>query len=125
MKDPGHESRVLDAYAKSQRPHPRQIIGAALQFLEHKLGLQIVGRQQICQTLRVVPAAATPGDLAQIEAIVNAVVDKWRQALLIDGVPQAKLRGNTPVEPIQDRQPVAPFRGRGEPEEFDRLHVLE
>ena len=57
------------------------------QLLEHKLGLDVVGGEQVRQTLGVISAAATPGNVAQVESVVNAKVDKRRQALLVNGIP--------------------------------------
>ncbi|MEL7207732.1 MAG: DUF3427 domain-containing protein, partial [Actinomycetota bacterium] len=61
----------------------------------------------------VVAAAPGPGDLPQVEAVVDAPVGERHQPVLVDGVPQPQLGRNPVVEPVQDVEPVAAFGGGG------------
>jgi hypothetical protein len=56
---------------------------------------------------------------------VDAVVDEGRQALLVDGVPQAQLSGDPTAEQLHHRQPIAALRRGGEAEQLPWLEVIE
>ena len=56
---------------------------------------------------------------------MNAEVRERRQPLLVDGVPEAQFGGDAIVEPIEQRQAVAPLGRRGQPEQFDGPDVLQ
>ena len=55
--------------------------------------------RRFVRALDVVAAAAPPRDVAQVQAVVDAVVDEGRQAVLIDRIPQAQLGRDAIVEP--------------------------
>ena len=101
LKTRAMKLRVLDADAEAERAHPREIVDAAAQLLHHLPRPGVVRREQVRQALDVVAAAAAPGDLAQIEAVVDAVVDERRRAVLVDGVPEPQLGGDPVVEPVE------------------------
>ena len=107
----------------TQKPSARILRGSSTRrhhLGEHLPGPGIVRRQQVRQPLDVVAPTAPPWNLPQIETVVDAVVGERRQALLVDGVPQPKLGGDSIVEPVQQRETVAALRRRGEPQQLDR-----
>ena len=67
----------------------------------------------------VVAVPATPRNLAQVDAVVDAVVRERDEAVLLDRVPEPQFGGDAVAEPVQDRQAVGPLGRRGEPEELD------
>ena len=75
--------------------------------------------------LDVVAPASLPGDVGQVEAVVDAEVHERRQLLLVDGVPEAQLGGDAVVEPVEDGQAVAALGGGGEAEQLDGGEVVE
>jgi hypothetical protein len=85
----------------------------------------VVGGEEIRQSVHVVAAAANPVDVAQIEAVVDAVVGEGREVALVDGVPDSELCGDAVVEPVEDREAVASFGSGGEAQELGGLHVVE
>ena len=88
----------------TQKPSARispWFVDVSVELLEHLARPDIVGGVEPVETLDVVAAAAPPGDVAQVEAVVDAVVDEGRQAVLVDGVPQAQLGGDAVVEPMR------------------------
>src|ERR1700730_6125523 len=90
-EDSRHEACVVNADAKAERPHPGEVIYALLELLENETGPGVVRGEDVRQAFGVVPAAAPPGDVTQVRVVVNAVVDKGREALLIDRIPKAQL----------------------------------
>jgi hypothetical protein len=58
------------------------------------------------EPLDVVAATAAPRHVAQIEAVVDAVVDERREALLVDRVPEPQLGRDAPAEPLEHGQAV-------------------
>ena len=56
---------------------------------------------------------------------MNAVVDERDKALLVDRVPETQLSGDPAVEPIEQREAVAAFRGRRQTEKLHGLDMLE
>ena len=59
-----------------------------------------------------------PGDVAQVEAVVDAVVGEGGEVLLVDGVPDSEFGGYAVVEPVEDGEAVASLGGGGEAEEL-------
>jgi hypothetical protein len=55
---------------------------------------------------------------------VDTEVRKGRQALLVNGVPETEFGGDAIVEPVEQRQAVAPFWRRGEAEQLGGLNSL-
>ena len=66
-----------------------------------------------------------PWDVAQVEAVVDAVVGEGGEVLLVDGVPDSEFGGDAVVEPVEDGEAVASLGGGGEAEELGWLHVVE
>lgn len=86
---------------------------------------KIVGSHQVGQAGDVVAAPTPPGDPAQVEPVVDAIIEKRAQPVLIDGVPEAKFGGDPIAEPVQQRQPVAALGCRGQPKQLDRVDSIE
>ena len=120
-----HELGVLDAHAEPEGPHGGGVVDVTGHLGHHQPSPRIGGRVEVREAPDVVPATALPGDVGQVESVVDAEVEERRQPVLIDGVPQAQLSRDALVEPVQQRQPIAAFGGRSEPEQFDGLHVVE
>ena len=72
----------------------------------------------------VVAVSAAPWDVAQVDAVVDAVIGERRESMLFDRVPQAKLGGDAVAEPVQDRQAIGTFRRRGQSEQFPRRELV-
>ncbi len=125
MKRVRHEARVLDADAEAERAHPGGVVHAPRELLEDESGPGVAAGEEVGELLHVVAAAPPPGNVAQVEAIVDAVVGEGHEAMLVDGVPESQLGGDAPVEPAEDGQSVASLGGRGEAEELARPHVVE
>ena len=124
VEQPRHVARVLDAHAESERPHPTCVIDARGELRGGPVRAQAsVAVSRFDRPCRVVSATPLPGDLAQVQAVVDAVVGERREAVLGDRVPEAKLGGDPVVEPAEDRQAVAPLGSGGEAEELDGLHA--
>ena len=85
----------------------------------------IIGSQEVGKAFDIVAAPASPRDVAQVEAIVDSVVNESHQPLLIDRIPEAKLGRNAPFEPFEDRQSIASLRCRGKPKQLNRPHVVK
>ncbi len=120
-----HEPGVRDADAEAEGAHPTQVIDPARELLQHAARPRIVAGQQLREAVDVVATTPTPRDLAQVEAVVDAVVQEGREALAIDRVPEPQLGRDPSIEPVQHREAVAPLGRRGESEELARREVGE
>ena len=125
VEDAGHESGVVDADAKAQRAHGSAGFHALIEAGYHLLRPEVVGRELVRKSAHVVAAPSRPGDVAQVEAVVDAVVGEGREVLLVDGVPHAEFGGNPVVEPVKDGEAVAAFGRRRQSKKLHRLHVVE
>lgn len=123
-EDAGHEPGVVDAHAEAEGAHARDVVGAAGHLLQDQAGPGVVAGEQVGEAVDVVAAAAAPGDVAEVQAVVDAVVGEGDQAVLVDGVPQAQLGGDAAVEVVEHRETVRAFRRRGEPELRWKSHAL-
>src|SRR3954453_2691633 len=71
------------------------------------------------------PVPRFQGTSLKVDPVMNAVVRKRREVLLIDGVPDAQFSGNSAVEVSKDIEAVCPL-GRGcQPEQLYGLQVLQ
>lgn len=120
----GHEAGVVDAHAEPEAAH-RGRGGVLLHLLDDEASPGVGARVGGAEGVDVVAPASLPGDVAQVEAVVDAEVHEGRQLLLVDGVPQAQLGGDAVVEPVEDGQAVAPLGGGGEAEQLDGGEVVE
>ena len=111
----------------TQNPRARIVDGVGVlgDLLHDEPSPRVGAGVGVAQRVDVVAAATPPRDVAQVEAVVDAEVQERRQVLLVDGVPEPKLGGDAIVEPVQDRQPVAAFRGCGQAEQLDGREVVE
>ena len=93
----------------TQNPRARIVAGVGVlgDLLDDEAGPGVGAGVGVAEGLDVVAPASAPGDVAEVEAVVDAEVEERRQVLLVDGVPEAQLGGDAVVEPVQDRQAVA------------------
>ena len=82
-------------------------------------------REDVREAVDVVSAASLPGDLAEVQAVVDPVVGERREPVLIDRVPEAELGRDSVVEPLEHRESVAAFRCGGQRQELDRPQLLQ
>jgi hypothetical protein len=115
---------VLDAHAEPEGPHRRDV-GVLVDLVNDEPRPGIRAGVGGAERVDVVAAATPPRDVAQVDAVMDAEVQKRRQVLLVDCVPQPQLGRDAIVEPVQDRQPVAALRGGGQSEQLDRRQGLE
>jgi hypothetical protein len=90
---------MRNADAEAERPHGVDVVDLGGKLRDHQARPDVVGREQIRETIDVVPAAAAPGDLPEIEPVVNTVVNERGQPVLVDGVPEAQLGSDPVIEP--------------------------
>jgi hypothetical protein len=126
-----HELGVRDADAETQGS---SLAGPAVnprKVLQDQLGATVCPRVQRPQAgadiealeLDEVIAASSPRDLVQIDCVAMPVVLERGQELLVEGVPEADLRGSAAVEPAPDVPSVGTLGRGGQPEEETRLQV--
>lgn len=120
----GHELGVLDAHAEPETPH-RGWIPVLGDLVHDEPRPRVRARVHVGERGGVVATTSAPRDLRQIKTIVDPVVEKRGQVLLVDRIPQAEFCRDAVVEPVEDRQPVAAFRGRRQSEQFDRIKMVE
>ena len=99
VEDARHVSGVSDAHAKPEGPNHGRIARAAIQFLQHDACVSVVYRQHFSKALDVVPTAASPRHVSKIGVVVNSVVDKRCQPMLVNCVPKPKLGSDAVTEP--------------------------
>ncbi len=86
---------------------------------------QVVAGVDVGQLGGVVAAASPPGDVAEVGAVVDAVVVERREQVLLQGIPQSQFDGHATVEPPEDVEGIGPF-GRGcQTEQMRRPEVVE
>lgn len=124
-EDPGHEPGMRDADAEPEGAHGPYVGHVAAKRIEHTTCDGVVRRQHVRESIDIVATATAPGHLPQIGSVGNAEVGERYEPLLLDRVPEPELGRDPTVEPIQHRDAVSPFRGRGETEQFDRCDVIE
>ena len=73
----------------------------------------------------VVAGAATPRNVAEVESVVNTVVGEGREELLVDRIPQPKLRSDASIEEAENVESIGALGSRREPEQLARIEVLE
>ena len=120
-----HEFGVFDADAEAESAHRGGIVGKARYLLHHRPRPGVGTGVHVAQRLDVITLAPTPRNLGQVESVVDAVVHERAQPLLVDGIPEPKFGGDAVVEPMQDRQIIAAFGSRCQPQEFAGLDVVE
>src|SRR5262249_22831369 len=94
-------------------------------LLDDKASPGVGARVCVAQRLDVVAPPAAPGNISEVEAVVDAEVEERRQVLLVDRIPEPQLRRNAVVEPVEDRQAVAALGSGGEPEQLDGNEVVK
>ncbi len=67
----------------------------------------------------------TPGNLAQVDSIMDPEVEEGHQAVLVNGIPEAQLCCDVATEPVQDVQAIAQLGRGGHSQEFDRADVTQ
>ena len=120
-----HELGVLNADTETEGAHRGRVISETRYFLHDLSRPSICTGVQAAQCLNVVALAATPGDVGEVESVVDAEIHEGREALLVDGIPQPQFGGNAIIEPVKDRQVVAAFRCGRKPKDLTRLHVVK
>lgn len=120
-----HVARMVDAHAEAQRAHLRRIGHVLPELREDQVRALIVAGEHVAQSRQVIALAAPPLHGPQIDAVVDAVVGKRAQVLLIDGVPQPQLGGDAILEPREHGQAVGALRSGGETEQLDWPQVFE
>jgi hypothetical protein len=120
----GHESCVLDAHAEAETAH-RRWLGMVGDLLDDEPGPGVGAGVCVAESFYVVALATTPGDLAEVEPVVDAEVEERCEVLLVDGIPETQFGSDAVVEPVQDRQAVASLGGGCESQELDGREVVE
>ena len=112
----------------TQNPSARMLAHVGDPFAELRDQLadpDVVGRVDVRQGADVVALPSTPRNVAEVQAVVDPVVDERHQILLVDGVPHPQLSGDPTVEVAEDVEPVGALGGGGQAEQLDRLNVFE
>ena len=112
---PSHEASVVDRDAEAEASHSGRV-SALGNLMDNETSPGVGTRVRDAQRFDVVAAPASPRDHTKVETVVNAEVHEWREVLLGDCVPQSQLGGDPVVKPVQNRQGVAAFWRRREPE---------
>ena len=120
----GHEVGVGDADAEAEGPHRRgvDVVG---ELVQHEAGPGVVAGVEVLECRDVVALAPPPGDVGEVEAVVDAEVLERREVLAVDGVPEAQLGGDAIVEPLQDGATVAALGVAVRPSSSQRRQVAE
>jgi hypothetical protein len=105
---------VVDADAEAEDAHGGGV-GVAGELGEDAAGPGVIGGVELLEAKGVVAAAAAPGDVAEVEAVVDAEVLEGGEAVLVDGVPEAELGGDAVVEPVEDGEAGGALGGFCEP----------
>jgi hypothetical protein len=119
-----HEARVLDAHAEPQAAHARGV-GVLGDVLHDESRPGVGARVHGAEGVDVVAAPASPRDAPQVETVVDPEVHERGKMLLVDRVPEPKLRRHAIVEPLQDRKAVTALGRRGEAEQLPRTKMVE
>ena len=110
---------------KPECSHGRWVPDALAKLLDDLADPHVVGGVDVREGSDVVAGAPPEGHLPEVEAVVDAVVGERHEVLLIDGVPDAQLGGDAPVEEVLDVEPVGTFRCGRQAEQFPRLKSFE
>ena len=123
-----HEPRVLDGHAEPQRPHVVHVshipVHAAQDVVGALLRHALAERVQVAQ-LRPVISAPHPAQVVQIHGVRHAEVLERAQQLAIDGLRQADLRRDAPVEILVDVLTVHALRRGGQAQQHPGLEVRQ
>ena len=120
----GHEAGMFDAHAEAERSHLGRVDVLA-DFLDDEASPRVGAGVGGAERLDVVALSPPPWDVAEVDPVVDTVVEERRQVLLVDRIPQSELGGDPVVEPVQDGQPVAALRCCGETEQLDGTEMVE
>lgn len=120
-----HEASVPNADAEAQRSHVRRIAHLLSDLLDHAPSPRVVGGQNVGQLVDVITTAALPGHFSKVNAVVDTEVVERREVLLVDRVPDAKLRRDSSVEVPENIQAVGSLWCCSEPEKLDGLQTRE
>ena len=129
--DPGrlemsrHELRMPDVDAEAEGPHSGNVRHPIGGSRHDQPGPGVVRREDVRKPPNVVAPPAPPGNARQVEAVGETVVEKRNEPMLVDGVPEPELRRDASVEPVEDREPVAPLRGRRHSEQLERPDTFQ
>ena len=116
---------MRDADTEPEAPNLCRVSGTPVEFLEDHPCVGIIGGQHLGEALDVIAGPAPPGDVSQIGVVVDAVVNKRREAVLVNRIPEPQLRRNPITEPAQHRQAIASLRCGREAEELPRRYMLK
>jgi hypothetical protein len=117
--------RVPDAHAVPERSHLERIRDFASHLFDHETCPSVVGSENVLKSRDVVPLSPTPRNAAEVDPIVDPVIREWREIFLVNGIPETQLCGDPTIEVTEDIYAVSPFRCRREPEQLNRLEMLE
>ena len=115
---------MLDADAESETPNLRGVARAAGKLLEDDAGVGVICRKHFGEAFYIVARSTAPRHIPQVGVIVNAVIDKRSEPVLIDRVPEPHFCRNSVAKPAQHRQAVAAFGCGGETEQLHGIDVL-
>ena len=118
-----HERGVLDADAEPEAPHRSEVVDVVVELVEDEPGPRVIPGVDVAERGDVVAVAAPPRHVAQVDAVVDAVVGERGEPVLLDGVPEPEFGRDAVAEPVQDRQAVGSLRRGGEPEQLRGLQV--
>ena len=71
-----HELGVLNADAKAESPHSAWVCNRPPNLLKDAARPHITGSKKVRQSVNVVADSATPRDISQVEAVMDAVVEE-------------------------------------------------
>ena len=94
-------------------------------LFDHATRPGVICGQHVGERHHVVARSTAPGDVAKVETVVDAEVGERSKVLLVDRVPEPKLRCDPTVEVTEDVEPVGAFRCRRQAEQLARLQMFE
>ncbi len=112
---------MADADAEPERSHTRGVAHLLADLFEHSPSPGVVCGEHVGELGDVVASATLPRHVPQVGAVVNAQVVERRQVVLVDGVPETQLGGNTAVEVNEDVEAIGSLGRGGKAEELVRL----
>src|SRR5690625_5810229 len=94
-------------------------------MLQHPPGPNVVCSDEVRDRIHIVTAPSGKRNLPKVQIVGNPEVRDRRQAVLIDGIPEAELSGYPSIEPLQYRMASAARRRGDKNEKFARLPMLD
>jgi hypothetical protein len=113
---------VLDAHAEAERADRAGLGDALAEGAEDQQRARVVAGVEVVEVARSVAALARP-EAVQVDAVADAEVLKGAEETAADRVPEADLRGDVPVEVVENAEVIGALGGRGEAEQLARAQA--